>query len=62
MPQNEFTVTRWKSSRFYALYSPGGQLIAVTTYRKGSENIARIFNLIAKYINLSEDLFTEPQA
>jgi hypothetical protein len=35
------TITRYKRTRFWALYDTAGTLVCVCVYRKGAEEVAR---------------------
>jgi len=35
-------VEKYKDSRFYALHDSDGELVAVTVYKKGAENVKTI--------------------
>jgi len=35
------TITRYRKTRFWALYDEDGELICVTVYRKGAEEVKR---------------------
>ena len=35
------TITRYKLSRFWAVYDPSGALVCVCVYRRGADEVAR---------------------
>ena len=35
------TVTRYKASRFWAVYDPSGALVCVCVYKRGADEVAR---------------------
>jgi len=43
-PAGAFTVVRWKSGRFWAVYAPDGGLVSVCVYRKGAATVAGLLS------------------